>query len=335
MPANLPPQYFEAERRLRSTESPLEKIEILRTMLAIMPHHKGTDKLQAELRSKIAKLNKEAQKKHVIRRYSYHIEKEGVAQVVLLGLPNSGKSRLLDALTNANPEIAEYPFTTKQPIIGMMAYKNIQIQLIDTPAINHSFMDKWLSNIAREADLILLIVNLSTNPTDELTLLKEKLEQRMIKLTAENMLTQEIGYACKKTIIVANKLDLNPAEENLKKLLSRRLMSLRLKNKWGRDILIVPVSAEKGTGLSDLRTSIYNSLDIIRVYTKVPSEEPDLNDPIILRKGSTVIKAARDIHKDFVGNLKYVRLWGSNKFDGQRVERNHVLEDGDVIEFHI
>jgi len=325
MPANLPPQYFEAERRLRSTESPLEKIEILRTMLAIMPHHKGTDKLQAELRSKIAKLNKEAQKKHVIRRYSYHIEKEGVAQVVLLGLPNSGKSRLLDALTNANPEIAEYPFTTKQPIIGMMAYKNIQIQLIDTPAINHSFMDKWLSNIAREADLILLIVNLSTNPIDELTLLKEKLEQRMIKLTAENMLTQEIGYACKKTIIVANKLDLNPAEKNLKELRSR----------WKKYTPIVPASAEKGTGLSDLRTSIYNSLDIIRVYTKVPSEEPDLNDPIILRKGSTVIKAARDIHKDFVGNLKYVRLWGSNKFDGQRVERNHVLEDGDVIEFHI
>ncbi|MDI6839246.1 MAG: 50S ribosome-binding GTPase [bacterium] len=329
MPANLPPQYYEAERRLKSAEGPLEKIEILRTMLAIMPHHKGTDKLQADIRAKIARLNKEMQKKHVISRYTYYIEKEGAAQCLLIGLPNSGKSQLLSVLTRATPEVAPYPFTTTKPIVGMMPFENIQIQLVDTPAINHEFMKKWLKNLMTSANLILLIVDLSDNNIiDGLDLIMKGLEEKMIKILAPTL--SDIGYIHKKVLIVGNKKDLQNTAANFDYL------RLHLLNKnFGTILPIVAVSAETKEGLQELKSQIYKSLDIIRVYSKEPGEKPDLTDPIVLSKGSTVIDAAIAIHKDFANKLKYARLWGSNKFDGQRVERNYLLKDGDIIEFHI
>ncbi|MCK4353381.1 50S ribosome-binding GTPase [candidate division WOR-3 bacterium] len=335
MPANLPPQYFEAEARYRLTANPREKIEILREMLGIMPHHKGTDKLQADLRARISKLNKEMQKKHTKRRHTYHINKEGVAQLVLLGLANTGKSQILKALTNATPEVASYPFTTNAPIIGMMEFKNIQIQLVDTPAINHDFMLKWLSDIVRPADILLFVVDLSrtgfqpvsnyaVRQASSLSTITERLEK--IKIIIETFIPPEpsIEYVFKKAIIIGNKIDLPHVNENFDKL----------KNKYP-NIPIIAISAERKTGLQELKNKIYQSLNIIRVYTKAPGEKPDMNEPIVLPKGSRVIDAARDIHKDFVGELKYARLWGSNKFDGQMVERDYILKEGDVIEFHL
>ena len=131
MPANLPPQYFEAEKRYRSAREPEEKIAALEAMLAIMPHHKGTDKLHAVLRQKIAKFSLEAEKKYATaRRTGFYIDREGAGQVMLVGPANAGKSQLLAAVTEAIPEIAEYPFTTKTPMPGMMKFEDIQIQLV-------------------------------------------------------------------------------------------------------------------------------------------------------------------------------------------------------------
>jgi len=327
MPANLPPQYYEAERRLRLANTPQEKIIIIRDMLGIMPHHKGTDKLQADLRAKIAKLNKEIQKKHATSRYTYHIEKESVAQCVLIGLPNAGKSQLLRVLTNATPTVASYPFTTDNPIVGMMMYENIQIQLVDTPAVNHEFMDKWLGNLVSSADLLLLMVDLSNALVmDEMGLITNRLEKSRIKIeTSALSAVTDIGYLHKKALIVGNKKDSQNAAKNL----------THLNKQLGPEIPVVAVSAKYKQGLQELKNQIYGSLNIIRVYSKAPSEKPDLNEPIVLSKGSTVIDAARAIHKDFIGKLRYARLWGSNKFAGQRVEKDYLLEDGDIIEFHI
>ena len=133
MPANLPPQYFEAEKNFRSAKSPLEKIAALEEMLAIMPKHKGTDHLRAELRGRIAKLTQALDKKTAIHRVSMAIEKEGAGQVAVTGLPNAGKSQLVSSITNASPTVAEYPFTTQAATPGMMGFENIKIQLIDTP----------------------------------------------------------------------------------------------------------------------------------------------------------------------------------------------------------
>src|SRR4030042_4877817 len=146
MPANLPPQYFEAERRYRQAKTPEDKIEALEVMLAIMPKHKGTDHRHGDLRRRIAKLTEETERKAATSRTSFYIRKEGAGQLALVGLPNTGKSQLLAALTDALPEIGDYPFTTKSPNIGMMKFENIQIQIVDTPPITRRASRVWLNN---------------------------------------------------------------------------------------------------------------------------------------------------------------------------------------------
>ncbi|HIE04165.1 MAG TPA: GTP-binding protein, partial [Candidatus Latescibacteria bacterium] len=124
MPANLPPQYFEAEEEFRQAKTPQEKIEAIRKMISVMPKHKGTEKLHAYLRRRLAQLSKEARRKPKVSRSSPidRIKKEGAGQAALAGPPNTGKSKLLAALTRARPFVAPYPFSTFLPTPGMMPY---------------------------------------------------------------------------------------------------------------------------------------------------------------------------------------------------------------------
>jgi len=138
MPANLPPQYFEVEKKFRLAKNAADKITALEEMLAIMPKHKGTDHLRADLRRKIARLTQVSEKKAATQRASMLIDKEGAAQLVVIGLPNAGKSQLVASVTNASPTVAEYPFTTQSATPGMMEFENIQIQLIDTPPLRRA-----------------------------------------------------------------------------------------------------------------------------------------------------------------------------------------------------
>ncbi len=327
MPANLPPQYFEAEKRYRQAETPEEKIEALEEMLAIMPKHKGTDKLRAELRNKIAKFTKEAQKRPSVARKGgiYTVKKEGAGQVVLIGLPNVGKSQLLSALTEALPEIADYPFTTKSPQLGMMKFENIQVQLVDMPPIIDQDAHPWFATVLRSADALLLLADLSNEPIKQIEEVFEELQKRRIKpIGKEAKAEPEQWVFPKRTIILGNKSDLDPSG---KKFAS-------LKEKYGGQFPVLPASAKTQLGLEELKREIFEALNIVRVYTKVPGGKPDLNDPMILKKGSTVADAAEEIHKDFRHKLKYAQIWGSGKFAGQRVKRDHVLQDGDIIELH-
>ncbi|MGD9118950.1 MAG: 50S ribosome-binding GTPase, partial [Dehalococcoidia bacterium] len=175
MPANLPPHYFEAERTFREAKDPLEKIAALEEMLAIMPKHKGTDHLRAELRSRIAKLTQQAAKKSGARRASLMIEKEGAAQLAVIGLPNAGKSQLIAAITNASPPVADYPFTTHQALPGMMEFENIKIQLIDTPPLAPQAVEFWMPPMLRKADALLVIIDLSADPTEQMESITEQL----------------------------------------------------------------------------------------------------------------------------------------------------------------
>lgn len=313
MPTNVPPHFYEAEKRYKSATTPQEKIMFLQEMLAIMPHHKGTDKLQADIRTRIAKHTKEMEKKQSTRVFTYDIRKEGVAQILFLGAPNSGKSQLLSVITSAFSPAAAYPFTTTKPVIGMMQYENIQMQLIDLPAINHEFTKKWGKTLAYKAELILAVLDIS----DNIETVKSSMAQ-----------VREVLFGDKKIIIVANKFDLPQSSKNIELL-----------RFYEPSIPIIPVSAQYKTNLDALKSQIYKSLDIIRVYTKAPNKKPELTDPIVLPRGKTLMDAAALLHKEFLENLKFARLWshpGTNgKFNGQRVERNHMLEDGDIIEFHI
>ncbi len=323
MPANLPPQYFEAEKNFRSAKSPLEKIAALEEMLAIMPKHKGTDHLRAELRGRIAKLTQALDKKAAIHRASMTIEKEGAGQVAVIGLPNAGKSQLVSSITNASPTVAEYPFTTQAAIPGMMEFENIKIQLIDTPPLVPQSTLWWLPPMLRRADALVIMVDLSNAPLAQFETITAQLEEMRIGIGISK--TEEVILSQQKALIIGNKIDLENASESY----------ALLRGKYEGQLPIMAISAKGGSGLEELKLKIYQLLDIIRVYTKTPGQKPDLNDPIILDKGNTVEDAAASVHKDFAAKLRYARIWGSGKHDGIMAKRNHTLEDGDIIELHL
>jgi len=331
MPANLPPQYYELEREYRKEKDVHEKLRLAQELLAIMPKHKGTDKLQADMKAKISKLKQQIEssgsQKHGARRAGAldHIEREGAAQVVLVGPPNSGKSTILDVLTGAKPLIGDYPFTTRRPLAGMMPFETIQIQLIDTPPITSDIMENYLCGLIRQADLIVLVADISDpDCVDAVRAVLMHLENRRIILTPDNKKAEDPRFANKKTIIAAHKFLEDETENRL----------AVLKEAYG-DFIIVPTSVIADDSMENFKRVVFNSLGIIRVYTKRIGMEPDFKDPIILPVGGTVEDAGVVLHKDFARKLQFAKIWGSGKYDGQRVKSNFVLSDGDIVEFHI
>ncbi len=328
MPANLTPEYFEAEKKYRAARTIEEKIAALREMLAVMPKHKGTDKLQADIRAKISRLQKllkEERKSGGKRRFLYP-QREGAGQVAIVGPPNSGKSSLLASLTGAHPVIADYPFSTHEYVPGMMNFEDIQIQLIDLPPFVEGHLTFWQIDIVRNCDLVLLVADLASDSIlEDLQSVINVLEERKISLIGSGARVDDIfGPVHKRTLLIANKMDAEGAQERLEVL--REFFS---------QYPIIPVSASTGEGLEKLPNTIFRELEVIRVYTKEPGHPPDMKDPLILPAGATVIDAAEKIHKDFARKLKYARLWGSSKFGGQRVEKHYELKDKDIVEFHI
>jgi len=326
MPANLPPQYFDAEKNFRLAKSNLEKIAALEEMLAIMPKHKGTDHLRAQLRTRIAKLTQASDKKAATHRASMVILKEGAAQIVVIGPPNVGKSQLVSSVTNASPTVAEYPFTTHNATPGMMEFENIQIQLIDTPPLVSHPTESWLPPTLIRADALLVMVDLSDDPLTQIEAITTELGNMRIRIIDRKTGgEQDTNLRHKKALIIGNKLDLVQASQNY----------TTLQNKYKDQLPVIAISAKEGIGLKELRLKTYQMLDIIRVYTKTPSQKPDFNDPIILDKKSTLEDAAATVHKDFRAKLKYARVWGSGKHDGVMVKRDHILQDGYIIELHV
>jgi small GTP-binding protein len=323
MPANLPPQYHEAEENLRLAKTIPEKIAALEDMLAIMPKHKGTDHLRAKLRAKIAQLSEVSEKKLATKRTSTVIPREGAAQVAVIGLPNSGKSQLVAKITNASPPVADYPFTTHNATPGMMEFENIKIQLIDTPPLAPQSIEFWLPPLLRRADALLIMVDLSA-PEGQMAAIIKQLEKMRIIIGSEAKEDTESIVWHKKALVIGNKLDLDNAKQNYAEL-----------QKKYRQFPLVAISAREGTGLEELKLKLYQLLDIIRVYTKAPGKKPVFTDPVVLPRGSTLEDAAAAVHKDFLKRLKYARLWGSGKHDGIMVKRDHIMRDGDIIELHL
>ena len=328
MPANLPPDYFEAEKRYRAAKSPAEKIACLEQMLTIMPKHKGTDKLRADLRKRISKLKSASQsKKKLGRRDSaFKIDKEGAGQVVIVGPANVGKSALVATLTNANPEVADFPMTTWKPTPGMMPVKNIQIQLVDTPPLGKEYVEPELLDLIRRSDVILLVVDLHTDPIQQLEDTVALLDEyRMVPSHLQASFKEHRGLTFIPFLVLANKNDDESTDENFE--IFREL----LEDNWP----MLSISAETGRNLDLLKEALVDQLKIIRVYSKAPGKEPDLTAPFVLKRGGTVEEFAGKVHKDFVENLKVAKVWGETVFDGQMVQRDHVLQDGDIVELHI
>ena len=327
MPANLTPQYLEAEENFRRAKTTQEKIACLEEMLAVMPKHKGTDHLRADLRTKLASLTKSLDKKSATQRMSMTVEKAGAAQVAVIGFPNSGKSQIVVSLTNAAPTVAAYPFTTQNATPGMMNYENVQIQLVDTPPLSEHPPEWWLLNIIRRADALLLVVDLTEDPVAQAEALIAVLTEKRIGLgkpKEDEVEDKDAPVSYKKALLVGNKMDMDEDGTSFH----------ALQDRYGTHLPVIAISA-LGEGLDELKQRLFEILDVIRVYTKEPGGKPDMGEPIVLDRGSTLEMAAAAIHKSFARRMKFARIWGSGKFDGVQVKRDHVLEDGDIIELHL
>jgi ribosome-interacting GTPase 1 len=328
MPANLPPAYYEAERKYRGAKSVPERIAALQEMMSATPKHKGTDHLRADLRSKMARLMAELERP---RRTAggqpepFSLRKEGAGQAILIGLANSGKSQLLASLTDAAPRVASYPFTTQAPQPGMVQYQNVRIQLVDTPAINDRDMQTRLFSLLRNADLLVIVLDLSTGALHQMEEVLGELDRWGYRLLEKGERSGPDGYRVeKRAVLVGNKADAPGALGQFQ----------RLDSLYGGRFSMTMAAPVEGVGLEELKERIFEGLGKVRVYTKAPGEEPSYETPIVLPLGSTVEDAALALHKDWGRRLRYSLLWGSGKFQGQRVSRDFVLSDEDVLEFH-
>lgn len=324
MPANLPPEYYEAEKRFKEATNPKDKVAALEELISTVPKHKGTDKLRADLRRKLSQLREEAvRKKKSGKGDLYTVEKQGAAQVALVGFANSGKSSVLKTLTNANPVIADYPMSTVAPLSGMMPFEDIQFQLVDLPPIGNESTDGWVSGILRNADLLILVLDLSEDAGAQADLLVELLAEWNIPVLKKGGEKRE--PVSRPVILIVNKTDLPGGEEGSK----------RVRERYGDLYPVIGISTLRKEGIEELRGAIFGNSRIIRVYSKEPGKEPDMGMPFVLPAGSSVLDLAEKIHKDFLKDLKYACIWGSAKFEGQRVQRDYVLHDRDVVEYHL
>lgn len=330
MPANLTPQYHEADKAFKAATTIEEKIVHLEEMLRLIPKHKGTDHMQADLKRKLSQLKKEQIEGKGKGKKSgpvFNIDKEGAGQIVLLGAPNAGKSQLLGALTKANPVVAEYPFSTHVPQPGMASFEDIRIQLIDTPPVTAEFYEPWMTDIVRRADGALLVADLGDDGLMEaIEVVLQRLANVKVNLVSEVPADADThAHTWRRAVILANKLDLPDAADRLE----------ILREYFGKRFEIWPVSAAAGTGMAALPAQLFGFLRIIRVYTKEPGKKADLERPYTVPAGSTVVQLAVRVHRDFEQLLKSARVWGSGKYDGIHVKRDHVLMDKDVVELQV
>jgi ribosome-interacting GTPase 1 len=333
MPANLTPDYHRAEQRLRLARTNEEKIDALEEMLRVMPKHKGTDHLQADLKSRIAKLRKEGGKKAGRGGFSHTVPREGAGQVALVGPPNSGKSSLVRALTHATPEVGDYPFTTREATPGMMPFEDIAFQLVDLPPISEQHAEPWVFDIVRHADLVWVVLNAleALEGFDEVQRLLDGRNLGLVPASRGVVLDDGTVRFRKPALIVLSQADRPGADE------AAAVFDELLEHRW--PMFLVSSAGPEGPpprqpAIDALEARTFHVLDIIRVRTKQPGKPVDPGAPFTLPTGSTVRDLAARIHKDLVAGMKFARVWGKSAFDGQAVQQDHVLMDGDVVEIH-
>src|SRR3989338_208465 len=306
MPINAGYEYAEAQKKVNEAKTPQEKIKAYQELLSVSPSHKGAEALRAEIKTKISKLKEKVEKERSKKGggFSLNIKKEGAAQITLVGLPNSGKSYILNKLTGAKVEIAHYPFTTKKPEMGVMDYHGIKLQLIEIPALFFGFAESdkgpaYLS-IARVSDLVVVVVNGEDDCERQLKIVAEEFEKVFVNL--KKIKSKKTENEIKTCLVVVNKV------------------MTRFKCEY-------PV-----VWVDDIKQGIWNMLGLIYVQTKQQGKKPDF-PPVAMKAGSVVGDLAKEVHKDFFENFKYARVWGESvKHNGSTVGLEHVLKEGDIVE---
>ncbi|MBI5486789.1 MAG: 50S ribosome-binding GTPase [Deltaproteobacteria bacterium] len=329
MTANLSPEYKEAEGRYRKATTFEERLRALEDMYSWIPKHKGTEKMQADLKTRIARLREEGDKGPKAgggKSALITVDRQTEAMAMLLGPPNAGKSSLLRALSKAQPEVAPYPFTTQIPCSGIAHHEDVPIQIVDLPALSAERPQPWVIGQARNADVLLLVVDLSLDPLTELHDMLALLEEaKLYPRRDPDAAPEELRPRAKRAALVGNKLDVPGARDNLG----------AFRELYEGDLPLLPVSAATGDAVAAIPAHIFEVCRLLRVYAKQPGKPPDLNAPFVLRGGATVGMLAERIHKDLAQTLKFARVWGAHTFDGQRVIADYALHDKDVVELHV
>jgi len=334
MPTNVTPEYKAAEADFRKARTPEDRLECLREMLRTIPKHKGTEHLQAELKTKVKELTEALagpRKGGARTGPPTVVHAEGAAQVALLGPPNSGKSSLHDRLTGSHAEVGLFPFTTQFPQPGMLPFEDINFQLVDLPPVSAQHLPPWLANTLQPAAAALLVVDLGDpGCVEQVDELHDLLSPARVTLTGswEPYVPGEdddLFAIVLPTLLVATKTD-QLADPEAELATFRELT--------GYPYPAVAVSTVDGQGLDQVGPFLFEHLGVVRVYTKVPGQPPDMTRPFTVQRGQTVGDVATLVHKEIAADLRYARLWGRGTFDGQQVGRDHALADGDVVELH-
>lgn len=390
MPANLPPDAAKKWAEVEATKNPKDRLQRMEEFLSVVPKHKGTLKLRGQVKKQMAVLRRELEekKRKKVGRSGpkLFIQKEGAAQVALLGVTGSGKSSLLTALTNAKVEVSPNPYTTKILVPGILDFEDLQFQIVETPAIMEGSSDgrAWGPQTlatARNADGLIIMVDLSKNAVEQLSLILNELEKArilvskprgrveiekkfmgaglriilvgvlvdctmkdveqllksyriidsVVKISGEVTLNDvedaifEITMY-KPAVVVANKVDLAGSRQSLS----------QLKSYVGSRLPTIAVSCERGVGLENIGPAIFESLAILRVYTKEPGQREYSKKPFILKNRATVYDLAKDIHSDFKRRFGFAKVWSDRLvFSPQKVGPMFALADGDIVEIHL
>lgn len=320
--------YRKAERDYRHAQSALEQVECLQKMLQLIPKHKGTDKLQAFIKAKLSEAKTAARQQANAPKsgQAFRFPRQGSGRIVIVGAPNSGKSTILKLLTNAEPEVAPFPFTTREPLPAVMNFHGIQIQLIDTPPITAAQLPPWLLNLVRTADAVVLTFDGTSDdaPEETLAVIEEFSSRSTLLSNRSGFDEQDFSVAHVPTILVATRAADPDCETRLELLQGLTSVDCSL--------LLLEASEEKS--VASLQQAVFDRLGLIRIYTKPPGKPVDMNSPLTIAHDGTVEDLALQIHEDLARDLKHARLWGHGDHDGQIIGRDHVLRDGDVVELH-
>ena len=326
MPANLTPEFEKAEQRYREAKTDEERLKALRLMLATIPKHKGTEKMQAEIKRKISLLKKAAAKKSGPAHGPdpFQLPRCGLPRAILIGSPNVGKSSLLSVTTHAPAKIGNYPYTTQVPQPGIWEWNRARIELVDTPPVDEGHIPSGLLGTIRSSDLICLVVDGAGDPLSQLEMMIQLLSDRGLVLRSlPRDQWVEDPQRDKPTVIAVNRLDLAGPE-----------VVPTLEELFGGQWKFCGVSAVTGEGLEAWFQTMWTLLAMIRVFSKEPGKEPDRERPFLLPRGATVADLAEEIHRDLARSMRFARIWGNGHFPGQMVPREEVLQDGDVVEIH-